>query len=62
MVIFLACTLAFFAKFANSFIHSFFSISSFGGGSMFMWSWFCSLFSIGCNGHCIVFFMVIVFF
>ena len=37
VVIFLACMFAVLANVANSFIHSFFCKSSFGGGGMLIW-------------------------
>ena len=47
VVIFLACVFTVFANAASSFIQSFFSKSSFGGGGMLMWVWLFSSYIIG---------------
>ena len=46
VVIFLACIFAVLANVASSFIQSFFSGSSFGGGGMLMWVWLFSSYII----------------
>ena len=47
VVIFLACVFAVLANIASSFIQSFFSRSSSGGGGMLMWAWLFSSYIIG---------------
>ena len=47
MVIFLACIFAILANIASSFIQSFFSKLSFGGGGMLMCIWLFSSYIIG---------------
>ena len=48
VVIFLACIFSVLATVANSFIHSFFSKSSFGGRDMLVWVWLFNSCIIGC--------------
>ena len=48
VVIFLACMFVVLANVANSFIHSFFCKSSFGGKDMLIWVWLFNSCIIGC--------------
>ena len=48
MVIFLACIFVVLANVASSFIHLFFSKSSFDGGGMLIWVWLFNSCIIGC--------------
>ena len=48
VVIFFACIFAILANVASSFIHSFFSKSSFGGEGILIWVWLFNLCIIGC--------------
>ena len=47
VVIFLACIFAILANVANSYIHSFLSKSSSGGGGMLVWMWLFFSYIIG---------------
>ena len=47
VVVFLACIFVVLANVASSFIQSFFSKLSFGGGGMLMWIWLFSSYIIG---------------
>ena len=62
VVIFLACIFAILANVASSFIQSFFSKSSFGGGGMLMWVWLFSSYIIGWLRQFIVLFVMYIAF
>ena len=60
MVIFLACMFAVLANVANSFIHSFFCKSSFGGRGMLIWVWLFNSCIIRCVRQFIVLFVMYI--
>ena len=60
VVIFLACMFAILVNVTNSFIHSFFCKSSFGGRSMLIWVWLFNSCIIGCVCQFIVLFVMYI--
>ena len=60
MVIFLACKFAILANVANSFIHSFFCKTSFGGEGMLIWIWLFNSCIVGCVRQFIVLFVMYI--
>ena len=62
VVIFLACVFTVLASVTSSFIQSFFSKRSFGGGGMLMWVWLFSSYIIGWLRQFIVLFVMYIAF